>query len=57
MKGAGSMAHVIIRHSVLDYANFEAVFRDDAARRRRPGSKGGRVFRHADAPDDIDIDA
>lgn len=51
------MAHVIIRHSVLDYANFEAVFRDDAARRRRPGSKGGRVFRHADAPDDIDIDA
>jgi len=47
------MAQVIIRHTVMDYTNFERVFKDDAARRRRLGSKGGRVFRHADAPNDI----
>jgi hypothetical protein len=47
------MAHVLIHHTVKDYATFEKVFIDDAERRRRLGSMGGQVFRDAADPQKI----
>lgn len=43
------MACVLIEHQVGDFEVFKAVYLDDADRRKRFGSLGGRVFR---APDD-----
>ena len=39
------MPYVLIHHRVADYERFRAVFDDDAERRRRLGSKGGRLLR------------
>lgn len=49
------MPYVMIRQKLTRYEDFEAVFRQDAARRERLGSKGGRVFRDCDDPDHIFI--
>jgi hypothetical protein len=51
----GAMAYVLIEHLVGDYETFEKVYLDDGERRRRSGSRGGRVFRAADDPNDIII--
>ncbi len=47
------MAYVLIQHSVAKYERFEVVFKDDEARRRRLGSRGGRLFRSIDDPNSI----
>ena len=47
------MAYVLIEHLVGDYETFKQVYLDDAERRLRSGSKGGKVFRVADDPNDI----
>lgn len=47
------MPYVLIQHKVAKYANFESVFRDDEARRRRGGSKSGRLFRNVAEPGNI----
>jgi heme-degrading monooxygenase HmoA len=39
------MAFVLIEHQVGDFETFLTVYLDDADRRRRFGSLGGRVFR------------
>jgi heme-degrading monooxygenase HmoA len=49
------MAYVLIEHLVGDYETFKQVYLDDAARRQRGGSKGGKVFRASDDPMDIII--
>ena len=47
------MAYVIINHNVKDYDKFRSVFDYDAARRRRMGCKGGRLFRSSLGPNDL----
>ena len=44
------MPYVLIQHKIKDYANFEPVFLEDGERRRRSGSKGGKLFRNTDDP-------
>ena len=38
------MAHVLQQFRVADFATFKHVYLDDLERRRRLGSRGGRVF-------------
>jgi heme-degrading monooxygenase HmoA len=47
------MAYVLIEHRVGDFETFRKVYLDDAGRRGRLGSRGGRVFRVADDPDNV----
>jgi hypothetical protein len=47
------MVHVLIHHNVADYDRFRAVFDDDAERRRRLGSLGGRLLRSTLGPNDF----
>ncbi|HEX5642955.1 MAG TPA: cyclase [Thermoleophilia bacterium] len=47
------MAYVLIEHRVGDFETFRSVYLDDAARRGRLGSRGGRVFRVADDPGNV----
>ena len=47
------MAYVLIEHRVGDFETFRKVYLDDAARRGRLGSRGGRVFRVADDPGNV----
>ncbi len=49
------MAYVLIEHLVGDYETFKRVYLDDGPRRGRGGSRGGRVFRVSDDPNDIVI--
>jgi heme-degrading monooxygenase HmoA len=49
------MAYVLIEHLVGDYETFKQVYLDDEARRKRCGSKGGKVFRVSEDPNDIII--
>ncbi len=49
------MAYVLIEHLVGDYETFKKVYLDDGERRQRIGSKGGKVFRASDDPNDIII--
>ena len=49
------MALLIIEHIVGDYETFKSVFMDDEDRRRRGGSRGARVYRVADHPNDIRV--
>ncbi len=47
------MALLIIDTRVGDYETFKEVFLDDQERRRRSGSKGARVYRNADDPNNV----
>jgi len=47
------MAYVLIEHRVGDFETFKKVYLDDAGRRQRLGSRGGRVFRLADDPGNV----
>lgn len=49
------MALLIIEHTVGDFETFKTVFMDDEDRRRRGGSRGARVYRVADDPNDIRV--
>ena len=49
------MAYVFIEHKIGEWSEFENIFRADAARRRRLGSKGGKVFRSPDDPSNVYI--
>lgn len=49
------MPHVLIRQNLARYEHFEAVFKEDAQRRARLGSKGGSVFRDHGDPNHIFI--
>ncbi len=47
------MPYVLIHHRVADYERFRAVFDDDAERRKRLGSQGGRLLRSIAGPNDF----
>jgi hypothetical protein len=47
------MPYVLIHHNVTDYDKFRAIFDEDAERRRRLGSQGGRLMRAAGSPNDL----
>ena len=49
------MVYVLIRQQLARYADFEEVFKQDAKRRARLGSKGGTVFRDTGDPQMIFI--
>jgi hypothetical protein len=47
------MPYVLIHHNVADYEKFRAVFDFDSERRKRLGSKGGRLLRSTLGPNDF----
>ncbi|HEY5388024.1 MAG TPA: cyclase [Thermoleophilia bacterium] len=49
------MAVVLIEHLVGDFETFKQVYLDDGERRRRSGSKGGKVYRAAADPNNVII--
>ena len=49
------MTYLLVRHKVEDYTKWKAVFDEHEATRRAGGSKGGRLFRSADDPNEIVI--
>lgn len=49
------MPAMLIRHTVADYAAWKPRFDAHALTRRANGSRGGRVYRSADAPDTVVI--
>ena len=49
------MVHVIVHHKVKDYAQWKEVFDEYAKVRKESGSKGGRIFRDEQKPDNVAI--
>jgi uncharacterized protein (DUF1330 family) len=49
------MAYVLQQFRVAEYATFKHVYLDDLERRRRLGSKGGRVFHTVGSEHDITV--
>ena len=47
------MAYLLIRHKDKDYEKWKTVFDGHSATRKTSGSKGGRLFRNADNPNEI----
>jgi heme-degrading monooxygenase HmoA len=47
------MSHFIVRHKVEDYAKWKKVFDEHSTTRKTSGSKGGRLFRNADNPNEV----
>ena len=47
------MSYILVRHRVGRFSDFEAVFRGGAERRRRMGSRGGKVFRNVNDTGDV----
>jgi heme-degrading monooxygenase HmoA len=47
------MPYVLIRHKVADYGKWKRAFDTHAATRKANGSKGGRLFRSADDPNEV----
>lgn len=47
------MSYVLIRHKVKDYASWKPVFDEHGSARQAAGSKGGRLFRSADDPNEV----
>ena len=47
------MPYVLIQHNVASFRAFEPVFDDDQNRRKRSGSKGGRLLRNSADPNNL----
>jgi hypothetical protein len=47
------MAYVLVQHKVARWSDFEPVLRDDGERRRKLGSKGGKVLRNLQDPENV----
>jgi len=47
------MPYLLARHRVKDCAQWKAVFDEHAEKRRELGSKGGRIFRNSERPNEI----
>jgi heme-degrading monooxygenase HmoA len=46
------MPYLLVRHKVEDYERWKPIFDEQAAFRERSGSKGGRLWRNADDPNE-----
>jgi len=46
------MTYLLVRHKVEDYAKWKPVFDEHGAARKAGGSKGARVFRFIDNPNE-----
>jgi len=49
------MAYLLVRHKVKDYSKWKTVFDEHAATRKASGSRGGRLFRNGDNPNEVVI--
>ena len=49
------MVHVIVHHNVKNYAHWKEVFDEHEKVRKESGSKGGRIFRDEQKPDNVAI--
>jgi len=49
------MAHLVIRHKVTDFAKWKPLFDAHADARRKAGSRGGKLYRSADNPNETVI--
>jgi hypothetical protein len=49
------MTYMLIRHKVKDYEKWKPVFDEHSALRKANGSRGGRLFRNADDPNETVI--
>ena len=49
------MTHVWVQLTLQDYARWRPVFNELGALRKSHGSKGGRLFRKADAPNEVAV--
>jgi heme-degrading monooxygenase HmoA len=47
------MPYVLIRHTVADYATWKPVYDEHANTRKASGSKGARLFRNANNPQEM----
>ena len=47
------MSNILLRLSVADYAKWKPVFDEYASVRKTGGSRGGRLFRNADNPNEV----
>jgi quinol monooxygenase YgiN len=49
------MVHIIVHYKVKDYAQWKEVFDEHIKVRKESGSKGGRIFRDEQKPDNLAI--
>ena len=47
------MSQFLVIHTVADYEKWKKVFDGDVSRRKSGGSKGGRLYRNADDPNQM----
>lgn len=47
------MPYVLIRHKVRDYEKWKTMFDEHGSIRKISGSRGGRLFRNADDPNEV----
>jgi heme-degrading monooxygenase HmoA len=47
------MPSMLVRHKVHDYARWKTIFDEHGATRQASGSRGGRLFRNADDPNEV----
>ncbi len=50
-----AMPYMLVRHKVEDYDRWKPIFDEHGAVREESGSKGGRLFRNADDPNETII--
>jgi hypothetical protein len=51
-RGNGIMPHIFVRQKMADYPKWKRMYDEHGAARRATGSKGARLIRNADDPDD-----
>ena len=49
------MVHVLVHHQVKDYAQWKEVFDEQAKVRKESGSKGVRIFRDEQMPNNVAV--
>jgi hypothetical protein len=47
------VAHILVHHKIEEYSKWKSAFDDHSSVRVEHGSKGGKIFRNADDPNDI----